>query len=223
MEKSSRATSLRSAAVKKVAEQQNDKLILTSRHVTSDCPAEECPSLLFSKRDSLSCLHSLQIMSMLSNFTNSEYSFSNRRLRALLTVSDSFSLNILTSEGISGDAFTDFPSIQSPLESSALLFGGYKFITRTYYSTNSISSFNNTFAIVVYNIAAAKFNFALERRRIGTTGSVLLGRRGTQRAQLVQRTAFTWPLLCLQRPPLRRFFVFNERNMEKIRHHTKTR
>ncbi|KAI9577772.1 hypothetical protein GQX74_010959 [Glossina fuscipes] len=144
METSSRATSLRSAAVKKVAEQQNDKLILTSRHVTSDCPAEE------------------------------------------------FS-------------------------------GGYKFITRTDYSTNSVSSFNNTFAIVVYNIAAAKFNFALERRRIGTTGSVLLDRRGTQRAQLVQRTAFTWPLLCLQRPPLRRFFVFNERNMEKIRHHTKTR
>lgn len=26
---------------------------------------------------------------------------------------------------------------------------------------------------------------------------------GTQRAQLVQRTALTWPRLCLQRPPLR--------------------
>lgn len=30
---------------------------------------------------------------------------------------------------------------------------------------------------------------------------------GTQRAQLVQRTAFTWPRLCLQRPPLRLFLV----------------
>ena len=32
---------------------------------------------------------------------------------------------------------------------------------------------------------------------------------GTHLAQLVQRTAFTWPLLCLQRPPLRRFLVLN--------------
>lgn len=30
---------------------------------------------------------------------------------------------------------------------------------------------------------------------------------GTQRAQFVHRTGFTWPRLCLQRPPLRRFLV----------------
>lgn len=36
---------------------------------------------------------------------------------------------------------------------------------------------------------------------------------GTQRAQLVHRTAFTCPRLCLQRPPLRRFLVY--RNIQE--------
>lgn len=30
---------------------------------------------------------------------------------------------------------------------------------------------------------------------------------GTHRAQLVQRTGLTWPLPCLERPPLRRLQV----------------
>lgn len=34
---------------------------------------------------------------------------------------------------------------------------------------------------------------------------------GTHRAQFVQRTAFTCPRLCLQRPPLRRFLVCGEK------------
>ncbi|KNC32113.1 hypothetical protein FF38_08215 [Lucilia cuprina] len=34
---------------------------------------------------------------------------------------------------------------------------------------------------------------------------------GTHLAQLVQRTALTCPLLCLQRPPLRRFLVLNHK------------
>lgn len=42
---------------------------------------------------------------------------------------------------------------------------------------------------------------------------------GTQRAQLVQRTAFTWPLLCLQRPPLRRFLVCNYDTIRKRETH----
>lgn len=39
---------------------------------------------------------------------------------------------------------------------------------------------------------------------------------GTQRAQFVQRTGLTCPRLCLQRPPLRRFFVYkNGKNYER--------
>lgn len=33
---------------------------------------------------------------------------------------------------------------------------------------------------------------------------------GTHRAQFVHLTGLTWPRLCLQRPPLRRFLVWND-------------
>uniref|UniRef100_A0A1A9V6H2 Uncharacterized protein n=1 Tax=Glossina austeni TaxID=7395 RepID=A0A1A9V6H2_GLOAU len=84
----------------------------------------ERPSLTVSKRDFLSCLRFLQIISMLSSFTNSEYSFSNGHLRALVTVFLRFTALMrlkTSSDGLTAGTFTHFSSVQSPSESSVLL------------------------------------------------------------------------------------------------------